>query len=1135
MIGFKHARAVNSFLDLNGPTLETKQAIKILTDEVTLTVSPALPSGVTSINLLNYSDPSNTLADLSFAPGTTYTLTSDGNFNLTMTLEGGNGGDSKEASRFITGGPKGGKGGRVTGTVLFEKGQTYTLVVGQAGVMGGDGSLLGGGGATTGLYSGSGGGYTGLFRGTVSQENALLIAGGGGGASYGDYEDPFNPFGADTDEGSRAAIGGLGGGLKGGFINPTLRGISRILSGRGGTQTEGGAKGSYSSSDYPLYDGFAGTALQGGAGSTYQFGNREGGGGGGGGYFGGGGGAYSFLAAGSGGGGSGFIAVEHLDNAFFSGSSSASDGSVVFETTSFKRRKLVITGVSTATFSDTQTIRNTNSGSISYKWYQDGVSLSDTTRITGTASSEITITDPNFADDVNKKYFLRAEYENSAYASGLTPNALNEPFDIPEFTIESSEIPPAILITSQPNDVVNEINNDVTFTVAATSESNNSTFKGPGLFNFDWRYNGYSLSDMDTLKQAFPQAALNFSTTGTMTDIIDAPGVPSYTNTLTIKNSNIELSKIQCVITSAGTAPNSVSTRQANYDCTGLQSIVFYERYKLGGDTTEQLSNKQTRTANNDLRSNPACASDSNSGLLSGWYTRTGSPQSDPFAGVRNLVVKWDGNNIDTTGATYETIDGIYGLLVGNIFYVPEAYVGESPYGWCSSDACGTCSSPFGDHANGFNMSRYNYVSKTEPGVIESYENNLKAAGALTLRASSDSNSRTICLFAPNNDVPVKITLGGAAAAPARTREGGEGGLSVFTIIMKRNEEYIVKLGVNEKQDGGPTGGLNGGGGVTALYHKAKLIACCGGGGGAGPSGDGGAGGGLGIPGEDGFGANAGRGGALIPNDLLPITGFSDVDEGGRIDGCTTGNYYKDLGLAPCEDVTSDYGSGLAPFLTSDGSLTKGSSYINRGYKEGQGNRNNAGSFFGNEGGGGAGATGGTAATNNGSGGGGGSGYYDGSEVTLLSGSTLPLGTRLGGNDGVGFISIETADTTSENYNVEPTLPPPIIRDAVNNVTFAVSREAGDTNTITFRKTAGGTGPEYLTFGPNAATITVALDNDCVYERTGVSASGGRGATLRLSGGTLQLDDNLDYDFNDLQVTPYGGTFTSTNVFVAGT
>ena len=213
----------------------------------------------------------------------------------------------------------------------------------------------------------------------------------------------------------------------------------------------------------------------------------------------------------------------------------------------------------------------------------------------------------------------------------------------------------------------------------------------------------------------------------------------------------------------------------------------------------------------------------------------------------------------------------------------------------------------------------------------------------------------------------------------------------------------------------------------------------------------------------------------------------------------------------------------------TDGSQISNSSVIFRGYKPGQGHRNNGGAGSGNQGGGGAGARGGTGATNNGSGGGGASGYAS-DEVELLPSSVLPTGSQLGGNDGVAFICFETFVRTEDHV---PCIPPKLNdSDFLRTVTFSVSREAGDSNTVTFTRQTG-TGPASLTFGPNGGNVTAQISSGAVYTRTSSTASGGRGLSFRLSGNTLQLDDNLDNDFNDLQVTPNIGRFTSDSRYVS--
>ena len=416
----------------------------------------------------------------------------------------------------------------------------------------------------------------------------------------------------------------------------------------------------------------------------------------------------------------------------------------------------------------------------------------------------------------------------------------------------------------------------------------------------------------------------------------------------------------------------------------------------------------------------------------------------------------------------------------------------------------------------------------------------LATAGPFSERARTNINARIVQLFSPEKDIDVKITMGAAAGAARNGRRGGEGGISVFKMTLKKNTEYTVKLGINSNLGGGPRGGTNGGGGLAVIYEKANVIAVCGGGGGAGTGGRGGDGGGCNVRGERG--ENGANGGVKV--DTLPSRGMTQAgkdadlnpdlsqsfDNGssgsGRLSGCTIGRYYYDQGKEPCEDV----GTGIIFRNSVGGTLsdtTKTSTGdITRGYKAGQGHRNNGGAGSGNGGGGGAGARGGEGTSSNG-GGGGASGYIKsgglGGEVKLLNSTTLKNGTGLGGNDDVAFICVEAYRASDDQ---KPCIPPKSNYTGEKTVTWSVSRNAGDSNTVTFSKQSGN-GPSNITFGPNGGNITTQISSGAVYTRTGSTASGGRGLSFRLSGNTLQLDDNLDSDFNDLQITPDQGRFTS--------
>jgi len=206
-----------------------------------------------------------------FVSNRTYTITSDADITTRVYAVGAGGG------RSIVRSVSGGEGGASQGITTFYSGETYIMRVGGKGQNGGSGGFSGGGQGGGGHGSGGGGGgFTGLFKGSVSQSNAIIIAGGGGGGS----NDP--------------ATGGTGGGESGG------RGSNGGRAGGGGTQSGGGSGSG---------GGTAGSALQGGQGAA----------GGGGGYYGGGGGQYvdGCCADGAGGGGSGFLSPTLLKESSF--------------------------------------------------------------------------------------------------------------------------------------------------------------------------------------------------------------------------------------------------------------------------------------------------------------------------------------------------------------------------------------------------------------------------------------------------------------------------------------------------------------------------------------------------------------------------------------------------------------------------------------------------------------------------------------------------------------------------------------------------------------------------------------------------------------------------------------------------
>ena len=268
---------------------------------------------------------------------------------------------------------------------------------------------------------------------------------------------------------------------------------------------------------------------------------------------------------------------------------------------------------------------------------------------------------------------------------------------------------------------------------------------------------------------------------------------------------------------------------------------------------------------------------------------------------------------------------------------------------------------------------------------------------------TNSNATRNIHVYPPEEDIAVKITMAASAGQSFNGNKGGQGGRSIFTYTLLKNTEYTFKLGCTVE----PTSSIGRGGAGAYFYEGGRLLVACGGGGASGweRGSDGGHGGGAGVPGRPGQGRSGGEGGQQVNTGELQAGGSHNMGRaagvrssagtpGGKIESCTTGGYWRDQGIAPCEFM----GPGkFRNFLGTE--VFNTSALVNRGYKadvENYGYRHNGGnSTFQKNGtfvgGGGSGAYGGASCGNLSSGGGGASGYTNGS-VNLMFG-------QVGGNE----------------------------------------------------------------------------------------------------------------------------------------
>jgi hypothetical protein len=220
-------------------------------------------------------------------------VTSSSQFIVQLWGAGGGGGTVGGWSFGAAGGGGGYAYGEVSG---LTSGASLILQVGQGGIVNGGSVSFGGGGqanrtGSDNRYGSNGGGYSGLFLGSVSQANAIMIAGGGGGGGS-----------------SRANVGNFGG-AGGGDVgqdgqSPYENKI--VYRGRGGGQ---GSAPDQAASDADNTN-VPGQALLGGTSRVNGYGGA-----GGGGYFGGSAGGYSESnTMAGGGGGSGYINTTYVRN-----------------------------------------------------------------------------------------------------------------------------------------------------------------------------------------------------------------------------------------------------------------------------------------------------------------------------------------------------------------------------------------------------------------------------------------------------------------------------------------------------------------------------------------------------------------------------------------------------------------------------------------------------------------------------------------------------------------------------------------------------------------------------------------------------------------------------------------------------
>ena len=258
--------------------------------------------------------------------------------------------------------------------------------------------------------------------------------------------------------------------------------------------------------------------------------------------------------------------------------------------------------------------------------------------------------------------------------------------------------------------------------------------------------------------------------------------------------------------------------------------------------------------------------------------------------------------------------------------------------------------------------------------------------------AATSNWNRIYSIYAPEDDLSVKVTLSGAAGEDYGSFTGGAGGESSFNLTLTQSQEYVANLGAAIWPSGGNSSTRGDGGGGSFFYKGGELLVASGGGGGASGQEN------FSVLAAIGVGGGIGVNPTLTPVGLFPGGTSSPnqaAETGGRVGGCTIGNYWQTQGIAPCASI------GSTTFFTGqDGQKTSNMNgvTVTRGYKAGLNYQFNAGNgTTGNNGGGGGGALGGN----------GGLGVNYGSGGQGFDGLGSATGTLGGNTRKVGVIKIE--------------------------------------------------------------------------------------------------------------------------------
>ena len=157
-----------------------------------------------------------------------------------------------------------------------------------------------------------------------------------------------------------------------------------------------------------------------------------------------------------------------------------------------------LTGIATATFPTSAD----NAGYVTYRWHEQGVgALSDSTYVTGTATTTLTLSNLITPTDDGRKFFLQADYVppyTGTTATYTTGNATNEPINSGVGTVT---VDPLLNINLQPTSRTTIPDRSVEFSVEADLTNDGTDLE------YQWQLDGTDVTDGTVTKSTVTEVA----------------------------------------------------------------------------------------------------------------------------------------------------------------------------------------------------------------------------------------------------------------------------------------------------------------------------------------------------------------------------------------------------------------------------------------------------------------------------------------------------------------------------------------------------------------------------------------------------------------------------------------------------